>query len=390
LIEPVLARHGGRFVDLKGDGAVVEFQSAVAAIEAAVEIQQAMPGHDPELPEAERIRYRIGVNLGEVIVDGGTIYGDGVNVAARIESLCEPGAVWLARNVHDQVKSKLDLVFAPTGRYRVKNLREPVETLRVVLDGVAPARPRATIPRAVARRWLPPVGTAALLALVFLGGVWHFRPGEPPPKERPGIAVLPFDNLGGDEATGRLADGITEDTITDLARFRGLDVIARNSTEAYKGKPVDVRKVGKDLDVGYVLEGSIQRQADEIRVTAQLIDSSTRARARTSGPNAGIGRHGTSSPSRPRWPSGWASRSATRSAWAWSRRTSGSGRGVARQRISAPTSTTFSPPRRSPGARRRAFATAWSTSSARSRSTPGWPAPTSCAATCTAWRSPAA
>src|SRR5690349_14269319 len=152
LVEPVLALHGGRFVDLKGDGAIVEFGSAVEAVEAAVAIQRAMQAQDPELPEAERIRYRIGINLGDVIVDGGTIYGDGVNVAARIESLCEPGGVWLSRSVHNQVKGKIDLAFTPAGLHQVKNLAEMVETFRVALDGVMPA---ASLRRARARRWLP-------------------------------------------------------------------------------------------------------------------------------------------------------------------------------------------------------------------------------------------
>src|SRR5689334_1751812 len=154
LIEPVLERHGGRFVDLKGDGAIVEFASVVAAVEAAVEIQRAMQGRDPELPEVERIRYRIGINLGDVIVDGETIYGDGVNVAARIESLCEPGGVWLSRSVHNQVKGKLDLAFAPAGLHQVKNISEAVETFRVALDGVAPA-PRRPATRARALWWAP-------------------------------------------------------------------------------------------------------------------------------------------------------------------------------------------------------------------------------------------
>jgi TolB-like protein len=141
---------------------------------------------------------------------------------------------------------------------------------------MTPVAPRPSAARRRATHWLMPA-TGVLLALMLLGGFWHLWPGEPPPKGRPGIAVLPFDNLGADEATGRLADGITEDIITDLARFRDLDVIARNSTEVYEGKPVDVRQVGKDLNVGYVLEGSIQRQGDSVRVTSQLIDASTGA-----------------------------------------------------------------------------------------------------------------
>lgn len=268
LVEPVLARHGGRFVDLKGDGAIVEFRSAVEAVEAAVEIQQAMRAQNADLPEAERIRYRIGINLGDVIVDGDTIHGDGVNIAARIEAMCEPGGIWLARNVHDQVKGKLDLAMAPAGRHRVKNISEPIETFRVLLDGAPPAASRAA---SSARRLRLPVA-AAFLALLFLGSIWHHLPGGPAPT-KPAVAVLPFESLDGDETTRRLADGITEDIITDLARFRDLDVIARNSTRVYQGKPVDVRRVGDELGVGYVLEGSLRRQGDRVRVSAQLIDA---------------------------------------------------------------------------------------------------------------------
>ena len=275
--EPVLERHGGRFVDLKGDGAIVEFQSAVAAVEAAVEIQRAMLGRDTDLPEGERVRYRIGINLGEVIVDGPDIYGDGVNVAARIEALCEPGGIWLSRAVYNQVRGKLDLALVPSGLHKVKNISEAVETFRVALDGTSPASPARAAGAMRAR--MPRRLLAAALALIVLaaGGAWHFWPGQPPAGNERGIAVLSFDNLGGDEATGRLADGLTEDVITDLARFRDLDVIARNSTGVYKGRPVDLRQVGKDLGVGYVLEGSIQRQGDRVRVTAQLIDARTGA-----------------------------------------------------------------------------------------------------------------
>ena len=165
-----------------------------------------------------------------------------------------------------------------SGSHQVKNIAEPVETFRVVLDGIPPSPAAARRVVAVRRttRWLAPAARRSCRPRV-LGGIWHFWPGAPPADGRPGIAVLPFNNFGGDEATGRLADGITEDIITDLARFRDLDVIARNSTEVYKGKPVDVRQVGKDLNVGYVLEGSIQRQGDRMRVTGQLIDAGTGA-----------------------------------------------------------------------------------------------------------------
>ena len=277
LIEPLVAEHRGRIVKLMGDGALVEFPSAVDAVECAVAIQKGVSEREAIKPEDRRIAFRIGINIGDIIIEGDDILGDGVNVAARLEALAEPGGICVARNVHNQVKAKLALPFAPMGEHRVKNIAEPVEVWRVALDGVATApaarRLAASWPTT---RWLMPA-LAALLALVFLGGIWHLWPGAPPPKGRPAMAVLPFDNLGGDEATGRLADGITEDIITDLARFRDLDVIARNSTAIYKGKPIDIRQVGKDLNAAYVLEGSIQRQGDSVRVTGQLIDAGTGA-----------------------------------------------------------------------------------------------------------------
>jgi class 3 adenylate cyclase len=171
LVEPVLKRYGGRFVDLKGDGAIVEFGSVVAAVEAAVEIQRAMTEREGNVPEDERIRYRIGINLGDVVVDGPDIYGDGVNVAARIETLCEPGGVWVAARVYDPVKGKLDVPFEPMGRHRVKNIAEPVEAWRVVLEPGQATKAVVWARRGYRRIAL--LGTAALTLLLFLaGGLW--------------------------------------------------------------------------------------------------------------------------------------------------------------------------------------------------------------------------
>jgi TolB-like protein/class 3 adenylate cyclase len=274
LVEPVLERYGGRFVDLKGDGAIVEFGSVAAAVEAAVEIQRAMAEREAGVPEEERVRYRIGINLGDVVVDGPDIYGDGVNVAARIESLCEPGGVWLAARVHEQVRGKIDLAFESAGRHKVKNISVPVDTWRVRLDGVPVAR-RTTRP-AFRPGWRAVAAAAVILGLAGAGGGWWFWP-RAAVASKPAIAVLPFNDYGGDDATARLASGITEDIVTDLARFHDLDVIARNSTEVYKGKPVDVRQVGRELNVAYVLEGSIQREGGRIRTTAQLVDGRSAA-----------------------------------------------------------------------------------------------------------------
>jgi TolB-like protein/class 3 adenylate cyclase/Tfp pilus assembly protein PilF len=277
-IEPLVADYRGRVVKLMGDGALVEFASAVDAVECAVALQRGVAEHEAAEPEDRRIQFRIGINVGDIIVEDGDILGDGVNVAARLEGLAEPGGICIARNVHNQVRAKLALAFEPMGQHRVKNIAEPVETFRVALDGVASVPAASRLPAAGSRvtRWLIPA-LGALVALVLAGGIWHFWPAEPPPQGKPAIAVLPFGNLSGDESTGRLAEGITEDIIIDLARFHDLDVIARNSTEIYEGRPVDIRQVGKDLNVGYVLEGSIQRQDDSVRVTGQLIDARTGA-----------------------------------------------------------------------------------------------------------------
>jgi TolB-like protein/class 3 adenylate cyclase len=268
-IDPLLAEHKGRIVKLMGDGAIVEFASVVDAVACAVAVQKAAADRQAKTPADRRIVFRIGVNLGDVVVEGDDLLGDGVNVAARLEQLCEPGGVLVSGTAYDQLQGKLGLPLDFTGEQRVKNIARPVRAYRVRLDG---AGGRARLPLRRARR------LAALLMLVTAAGtLWWLRSGEQAARARPGIAVLPFANLGGDAATGRLADGLTEDTITDLAHFRDLDVIARNSVEVYKGKPADVRQVGKDLNVGYVLEGSIQRQADQIRVTAQLIDAASDA-----------------------------------------------------------------------------------------------------------------
>jgi TolB-like protein len=230
-----------------------------------------MAGRERDVPEDERIRFRIGINLGDVVHEDGDVYGDGVNIAARLEQLCEPGGVVVSGTAYDHLQGKLDLPLDFTGEHRVKNIERPIRVYRVRLEGGSLAKrlPRAPRPR----RWAVSTVAAVTALAVLAGGAWWLKTDGPPPPVAASLAVLPFDNYGGDEATGRLADGLTEDVITDLARFRDLHVIARNSTMTYKGRPVDVRQVGKDLNVRYVLEGSIQRQSDRVRVTAQLIDA---------------------------------------------------------------------------------------------------------------------
>jgi TolB-like protein/class 3 adenylate cyclase len=270
LINPKIADHHGNIVKLMGDGALVEFASVVDAVECALAIQRGMAERNAETTEERRINLRIGVHLGDVMVEGEDIYGDGVNIAARLEGLSQPGGICISQQAFDQIETKLDLKYEDLGDQRVKNIARPVHAYRIRLDGT---QPRRAFFRKISRRNLPALGALLVLALVAVIG-WQFWLAEPA-GVRSSIAVLPFDNIGGGESTGRLADGITEDIITDLARFPEFEVVARHSVEVLKGKAVDIREVGKALNVGYVLEGSIQRQEGRVRITAQLLDTTS-------------------------------------------------------------------------------------------------------------------
>ena len=241
LIDPKIAQHQGRVVKLMGDGMLAEFPSVVDAVRAAVETQQAVTEHNSGLPEDKRIEFRVGINLGDIIIDGEDIQGDGVNVAARLEGLAQPGGVCISGSVHEQVRDRLDVPFEDLGEKEVKNIARPV------------------------RVWQWPNDAAPVAAAT------EHEPLTLPDK--PSIAVLPFDNLSGDPEQEFFADGMAEDIITGLSRFRSLFVIARNSTFAYKGKSPDVREVAQDLGVRYILEGSVRRGGQRIRITAQLIDA---------------------------------------------------------------------------------------------------------------------
>ncbi|HZI19607.1 MAG TPA: adenylate/guanylate cyclase domain-containing protein, partial [Pyrinomonadaceae bacterium] len=200
-LEPLIAEHGGRIVKLMGDGALCEFGSAVDAVRCAVLLQQGMTEREAGVAEQDKLRFRVGINVGDVIHEEGDIYGDGVNVAARLEQLAEPGGVLVARNVHNQVQGKLAFRFEPAGRHRVKNIAEPVEVWRVVSEGAAPRRRLPALrPR---RSIVPAAAVLAALVLVLLGGAWWLWPEGPAPAGKASIAVLPFDNLSGDEPTGR-------------------------------------------------------------------------------------------------------------------------------------------------------------------------------------------
>ncbi len=275
IIARLVVGHGGRVVNAPGDALLAEFPSAVEAVQAAVEVQKSLEGHNAELEAERRMQFRIGVNLGDVIQEAdGTIYGDGVNIAARMESLAASGGVCISSAVYDAVEGKLPFAFDFLGKQRVKNIAKPVAVYRVKLDGTASL--------ATSRRLaLPRIGgkqlgmLAAGVLLIIAANLWRMkdRGSSPSLPDKPSIAVLPFDNIGDDPQWERFADGITEDIITDLSHSKDLIVIARDSTAVYKGKPVDILQIGRDLKVKYVLEGSIQSMSEQIRVTAQLIEA---------------------------------------------------------------------------------------------------------------------
>jgi adenylate cyclase len=243
LIDPLIAEHHGRIVKLMGDGALVEFASAVDAVACAVHIQRNLTEQNADAPRDRRFELRIGINLGDVIVEGDDIYGDGVNVAARLETLCKPGGLALSGNVHEQVQGKLDERFKDAGEHEVKNIARPIRVWRWSEAGSAG----------------PTVTGSGLL------------------PDKPSIAVLPFTNMSGDPEQEYFADGITEDIITALSKIRSLFVIARNSSFVYKGQATDVRTVSASLGVRYVLEGSVRKSGGQVRITGQLIDALTGA-----------------------------------------------------------------------------------------------------------------
>ncbi len=239
IIDPKIVEHRGRIVKTTGDGALVEFASAVDAVRCAMEIQRAMAERNAHIPEDRRFEFRIGINVGDIMIDDDDIYGDGVNIAARIEMLASPGAICLSDNAYQQIKGKLTLDVSDMGERQLKNIAQPVR-VHSVRDGSATAGP-------------------ATLA----------------PPDKPSIAVLPFTNMSGDPEQEYFSDGISEDIITDLSKIAGLMVISRNSCFTYKGRAVDTRTVGRDLGVRSVLEGSIRRSGNRVRITAQLVDAAT-------------------------------------------------------------------------------------------------------------------
>src|SRR6516165_1143085 len=287
LVDPKIAAHRGRIVKTTGDGLLVEFASVVDAVRCAVEIQRDMAERNVDVPPERLIEFRIGINVGDIIIDESDMFGDGVNVAARLEALAEPGGICISRMVRDQVRDKLPLTFEDLGEQQVKNIARPVRAYRVVTDAAvrlpataAPGR-RRQVPR-----WVIAAGIAGMvLGAAGAAAFWRLYPTHPAPTaagapaappalpDKPSIAVLPFANLSGDPAQDYLADGLTDNLLDALAQNPGLFVIARNATLVYRGEAVAPRAVAKDLGVRYVLEGSVQKSGDHIRVTAQLIDT---------------------------------------------------------------------------------------------------------------------
>ena len=247
LIDPKIAEHCGRIVKTTGDGILVEFASVVDAVQCAVEVQRAMTQRNAHVPEDRRLEFRVGINLGDIIIDGDDIYGDGVNIAARLEGLAEPGGICISGTAFDQVEGKLDYGYEFSGEQQVKNIEKPVRVYSVRPDKDDQVeKPSAD------------------------------KAGEKsPPHDKPSIAVLPFTNMSGDPEQAYFSDGITEDIITDLSKVSGLFVIARHSSFTYRGKEVKLEQVGRELGVRFVLEGSVRKAGDRVRITAQLVDATT-------------------------------------------------------------------------------------------------------------------
>lgn len=276
-----VAGHGGRVVDAPGDNVLAEFSSVVDAVESAVEIQRELRSRNATQPVTRRMQFRMGINLGDVIVEGPRLYGDGVNIAARLEGLAEGGGVCLSGTAYDQVEGKLPLGYDFIGEHAVKNIARPVRVYRLRFEpGAFPGlsgRRRRADRRLVTRI----IGAVAVLVLLGVGGWagWQWLRTPAPAAltlpDKPSVAVLPFSNLSQDPAQEYFSDGVTEDLITGLSKVSGVFVIARNSVFTYKGKAVKVGDVGRDLGVRYVLEGGVQRAGSRVRITAQLVDTTT-------------------------------------------------------------------------------------------------------------------
>jgi TolB-like protein/class 3 adenylate cyclase len=289
-ISVLIKQYRGRVVDAPGDNLLAEFGSVSDAVNCAAEIQRELAERNAELPDSRKLEFRIGINLGDVVEEEGRIYGDGVNISARVEGLAEGGGICISGTVYDQVKNKVGLEYEYLGEQTVKNITEPVRVYRVLSFPGAAAYRVVKAKEALGRKWRK--AALAIAAILFVGAavvVWNFflRPAPPltevaseeqmafPLPDKPSIAVLPFVNMSDDPNQEYFSDGITEDLITDLSAISGLFVIARNSTYVYKGKPIKIKQVAEELGVKYVLEGSVRKADNQVRINAQLIDAIT-------------------------------------------------------------------------------------------------------------------
>ena len=292
LINPAIAGYHGRIVKTTGDGLLVEFASVVDAVACAVAIQRGMLSRNAEEPEDKRVVFRIGINVGDIIIEGEDIFGDGVNIAARLETLCEPGGLCISRTAHDQIRNKLLLPFADLGEQTVKNIAQPVGVFGLAAKDIAalheeelPQAAKTTKPTAEIapspRRWKIIASAAAIVILILAGGAWFVRQngwtlgGNVASPGRHSIVVLPFTNLSGDPEQAYVADGLTTTITTDLSRASGLFVIAATTANTFRDKQINVQQVGKDLGVRYALQGNVQRSGEKIRINAQLADTSS-------------------------------------------------------------------------------------------------------------------
>ena len=289
LIDPTIAVHHGRVVKHTGDGAIVEFRSVVDAVNCAIEVQRAMVERNAGVATDNRIEFRIGIHLGDVVEESdGDLMGDGVNIAARLEGIAKPGAICLSEQAYWQVKGRLDLAVTDLGQTQLKNIAEPVRVYSIEVGKPVQAKPTTEakppekLPEPKKRSMLRLLGAGIVAVIVIAAGAWHFLAANPPapiastPSAEAAhfsIVVLPFTNLSGDPSQDYFADGITENLTTDLSRLSGSFVIARNTAFTFKGKNADARDIGKELGVRYVLEGSVQRDQNQVRVNAQLIDA---------------------------------------------------------------------------------------------------------------------
>ncbi len=282
VVLPLVEAHGGRIQDTAGDGILAEFRSVQQAVECAIAVQRTMAERNATVPPARQMRFRIGVNLGDVMYDGTRAYGDGLNVAARVQALADPGGICVTAMVREEVGARTSLAFEALGAQRLKNIPRPVRVFHVRYDeqGTQGATSHVA-PRGATRAWVRPVLigvlVVALAGALGLGVRFALERGQPADRPRLSIAVLPFSNMSGDPGQDYFSDGLTEALTTDLSRIEGAFVIARNTMQSYRGKIVDIKQLGRELGVRYVLEGSVRRAEPQVRVNAQLIDAETGA-----------------------------------------------------------------------------------------------------------------